>query len=231
MNTQTLINADFSQRVVIDTGAQTWISSPESGVERKPLDRIGGEQARATSLVRYAAGSSFSAHQHEGGEEFLVLDGTFSDEHGEYCAGTYVRNPPGSHHRPFSREGCTLFVKLRQFAPDDQKRVVIDTRGSTWSGVPGGGLSRLTLHRHGDEKVELVRFAPNARVAADPHPGGEEVLVLEGVLSDEAGHYQTGVWVRDPPGSSHAPFSEFGCVIYVKEGHLTAKREPGQLGS
>ncbi|MDQ3478317.1 MAG: cupin domain-containing protein [Pseudomonadota bacterium] len=220
MDTQTLINADFRERVVIDTRAQAWISSPESGVERQPLDRIGGEQARATSLVRYAAGSSFSAHQHGGGEEFLVLDGTFSDEHGEYPAGTYVRNPPGSCHRPFSREGCTLFVKLRQFAPDDQKRVVIDTRASTWSGVSGSGLSRLTLHRHGDEKVELVRFAPNARVPSDPHPGGEEVLVLEGVLSDEAGHYPAGVWVRDPPGSSHAPFSETGCVIYVKEGHL-----------
>ena len=177
MDSQTLINADFRQRVVIDTQAQAWIASPEPGVDRQPLDRIGGEQARATSLVRYAAGSNFSAHQHGGGEEFLVLDGTFSDEHGDYPAGTYVRNPPGSRHRPFSREGCTLFVKLRQFAPD-------------------------------------------ARVVSDRHSGGEEVLVLEGVLSDEAGHYSTGVWVRDPPGSSHAPFSELGCVIYVKEGHL-----------
>lgn len=220
MDSQTLINADFRQRVVIDTQAQAWIASPEPGVDRQPLDRIGGEQARATSLVRYAAGSNFSAHQHGGGEEFLVLDGTFSDEHGDYPAGTYVRNPPGSRHRPFSREGCTLFVKLRQFAPDDRKRVVIDTRASEWSEVSSSGLSRLTLHRHGDEKVELVRFAPDARVVSDRHSGGEEVLVLEGVLSDEAGHYSTGVWVRDPPGSSHAPFSELGCVIYVKEGHL-----------
>ena len=220
MDLQTLINADFSERVVINTRAQPWVSSPETGVERKPLDRIGGEQARATSLVRYAAGSSFSAHQHGGGEEFLVLEGTFSDEHGEYPAGTYVRNPPGSRHSPFSQEGCTLFVKLRQFAPDDQKRIVIDTRASAWSEVSSSGLSRLSLHKHGNEKVELVRFAPNARVPSDPHPGGEEVLVLEGVLSDEAGHYSTGVWVRDPPGSSHAPFSELGCVIYVKEGHL-----------
>jgi anti-sigma factor ChrR (cupin superfamily) len=220
VNLQPLINADFSQRVVIDTGAQPWIRSPESGVERRPLDRIGGEQARATSLVRYAPGSSFSAHQHGGGEEFLVLAGTFSDEHGDYPQGTYVRNPPGSSHRPFSREGCILFVKLRQFAPHDDKRVVIDTRSATWSEVSPSGLSRLSLHRHGDEKVELVRFAPNARVPSDPHPGGEEVFVLEGVLSDEAGDYPAGVWVRDPPGSSHAPFSATGCVIYVKEGHL-----------
>ncbi len=216
-----LINANFSERVVIDTTAQPWINSPEPGVERQFLDRVGGEQARATSLVRYAAGSSFSAHEHGGGEEFLVLAGTFSDEHGDYPVGTYVRNPPGSRHRPFSEEGCTLFVKLRQFAPDDHKPVVIDTRAATWSKVSPAGLSRLTLHTHGDDKVELVRFAPNARVASDPHPGGEEVFVLEGVLSDESGHYPAGVWVRDPPGSSHMPFSDLGCVIYVKEGHLT----------
>ncbi len=216
-----LINADFSERVVIDTKAQPWIKSPEPGVERQHLDRIGGEQARATSLVRYAAGSSFSLHQQAGGEEFLVLDGTLSDEHGDYPVGTYVRNPPGSRHRPFSREGCTLFVKLRQFAPDDHDRVVIDTRAATWSEVSPTGVSRLSLHTHGDEKVELVRFAPNARVASDPHPGGEEVLVLDGVLSDESGHYPAGVWVRDPPESSHMPFSDLGCVIYVKEGHLT----------
>lgn len=221
MDTRSLINADFSQRVVIDTREQPWISSPEFGVERQLLDRIGGEQARATSVVRYAAGSSFSAHQHGGGEEFVVLTGTFSDEHGDYPVGTYVRNPPGSSHRPFSREGCTLFVKLRRFASDDQKRVVIDTRVATWSEVSDLGLSRLSLHRHGNEKVELVRFAPNARVLADPHPGGEEVFVLEGVLSDEAGDYPAGTWVRDPPGSSHMPFSETGCVIYVKEGHLS----------
>lgn len=215
-----LINADFSERVVIDTKAQPWINSPEPGVERQLLDRVGGEQARATSLVRYAAGSSFSAHEHSGGEEFLVLAGTFSDEHGDYPVGTYVRNPPGSCHRPFSPEGCTLFVKLRQFATDDLKRVIIDTRAATWSEVSPAGLSRLTLHTHGDEKVELIRFAPHARVALDPHPGGEEVFVLEGVLSDESGHYPGGVWVRDPPGSSHMPFSNVGCLIYVKEGHL-----------
>jgi anti-sigma factor ChrR (cupin superfamily) len=119
MTALTLINADFDRRVVIDTGAQPWITSPEPGVERRPLDRVGGEVARATSLVRYAPGSSFSAHEHGGGEEFLVLEGVFDDEHGRYPAGTYVRNPPGSRHRPFTDDGCVLFVKLRQFAPDD----------------------------------------------------------------------------------------------------------------
>jgi anti-sigma factor ChrR (cupin superfamily) len=220
MTALTLINADFDRRVVIDTGAQPWIASPEPGVERRPLDRVGGEVARATSLVRYAPGSSFSAHEHGGGEEFLVLEGVFDDEHGRYPAGTYVRNPPGSRHRPFTDDGCVLFVKLRQFAPDDRARVLIDTRAAQWSEVSAAGLSRLSLHRHGAEVVNLVRFAPGARLPSDPHPGGEELLVLEGVLSDEFGDYPAGTWVRDPAGSGHAPFSREGCVIYVKEGHL-----------
>jgi hypothetical protein len=60
------------------------------------LDRIGDEVARATSIVRYAPASHFSPHVHDGGEEFLVLEGTFQDEHGDYPVGSYVRNPPTS---------------------------------------------------------------------------------------------------------------------------------------
>ncbi|MBW3616128.1 MAG: cupin domain-containing protein [Proteobacteria bacterium] len=214
------VNADFSRRVVIDTAAEPWIPSPQPGVERRLLDRLGGEVARATSLVRYAPGSSFSDHVHGGGEELLVLEGVFSDERGDYPAGTYVRNPPGSKHRPFSRGGCTLFVKLHQFAKSDLQRVVIDTTTANWSVASEAGLSRVVLHQHRNVKVALVRFAPGARVPDDPHPGGEEILVLEGVLSDEAGDYPAGTWVREPAGSAHAPFSREGCVIYVKEGHL-----------
>lgn len=227
MDTQTLINADFIRRVVIDTNRQPWAPSPKPGVERRLLDRIGGELARATSLVRYAPGSSFAAHDHGAGEEFLVLEGVFSDESGDYPAGTYVRNPPGSRHTPFSRQGCTLFVKLRQFHPADLQRVVIDTTTATWSATSAEGLSRIPLHRRGDESVALVRFAPGARLPHDPHPGGEEVFVVEGVLSDESGDYPAGTWLREPPGSSHAPFSREGCVIYVKEGHLRAQPEYG----
>jgi anti-sigma factor ChrR (cupin superfamily) len=214
------VNVDFGRRVVIDTTAQPWIPSPQPGVQRRMLDRVGGEVARATSLVRYQPGSRFSEHLHGGGEEFLVLEGMFSDERGDYPAGTYVRNPPGSRHQPFSREGCVLFVKLRQFAPADLQRVVIDTTAATWSTVSEAGLSRVVLHQHRNEKVALVRFAPGARLPHDPHPGGEEFYVLEGVLSDEAGDYPAGTWVREPAGSAHAPFSRDGCVIYVKEGHL-----------
>jgi len=97
------LHADLSQRAVLDTNALAWMPSPMAGVERRMLDRRGEEVARATSLVRYAPGSRFERHVHGGGEEILVLEGTFSDEHGDY--------PPGSVHRPFSEAGCTIWVK------------------------------------------------------------------------------------------------------------------------
>ena len=214
------LNTDFGTRVVIDTQSAPWIPSPELGVERKLLDRVGDEVARATSIVRYAPGSAFAAHEHALGEEFLVLAGTFADEHGEYPVGTYVRNPPGSRHRPSSVSGCELFVKLRQFQPEDGSRVVIDTGRAEWRPGLVPGLSVLPLHEFGSEHVALVRWAPGTRFQAHTHWGGEEILVLEGIFSDELGEYPAGSWIRSPHQSRHQPYSEPGCLIYVKVGHL-----------
>src|SRR5699024_437242 len=142
------INSDFSQRVVVLPEDYEFIDSPLAGVTRMPLDRAGGEVARATSIVRYAAGSGYSAHTHNGGEEILVLDGIFSDEHGDYPTGTYLRNPPGTAHQPFSKEGCTLLVKLWQFAAGDNTQLTLNTQQAKW--LPGlmAGLSVLPLHEH-----------------------------------------------------------------------------------
>ena len=97
--------------------ANLGLPPPIPGVERRLLERVGEEVARATSLVRYAPGSSFSPHSHDGGEEFLVMDGVFTDEEmGDFPAGYYVRNPVGSSHTPSSEEGCIIFVKLWQSA-------------------------------------------------------------------------------------------------------------------
>ncbi len=217
-----LINADLNARAVAMADEALWLPSPAAGVERRMLDRDGGEVARATSMVRYAAGSRFDRHVHELGEEFLVLDGTFEDEFGAYPFGTYVRNPPGSSHAPASASGCVLFVKLRQFHPDDGEPVVIATREAEW--FPGivKGISTLPLHRFGSEFVALVEFAPNTVFNAHIHAGGEEILVLSGALEDEDGCYPAGTWLRNPPGSRHRPFSLQGCLLYVKVGHLPA---------
>lgn len=213
------LNADFDQRVVIRPEAYDWVASPASGVERMMLDRVGDEVARATSLVRFAPNSSFDAHTHGGGEEYLVLDGVFSDEDGDYPRGTYVRNPIGTRHTPrIGPEGATILVKLRQFDPDDDVQKVVRTDTAFDEVAPG--LSQIVLHEHGPERVRMVRSAPGTQLDRHAHPGGEELFVLEGSYSDEDGHYPAGTWLRSPVGTGHAPWSDEGCLLWIKTGHL-----------
>jgi len=214
-------NMNFSERVVIETEKLGWVTSPMQGVERRMLEREKPEDGRATSVVRYAAESYFSPHTHGGGEEFVVLDGTFSDEHGDCGPGSYIRNPPGSSHKPFSAEGCTIFVKLWQMAQEDDATVRIDTGAAEWFSGQVPGLSVLPLYKRGPESVALVRWQPCTKFNRHVHPGGEEIFVLEGVFEDEEGRYPKGSWLRNPPYSSHTPFSTEGCLIYVKTGHLS----------
>jgi anti-sigma factor ChrR (cupin superfamily) len=224
MSVVTGLNHDFSQGVVLHTADLPWLASPMAGVERRMLDRIGGEVARATSIVRYAPDSRFSRHVHGGGEEYLVLEGVFSDEHGHNPPGTYVRNPPGSGHSPYSEGGCTIFVKLWQFAATDTQPVRIDTRAADWRPGLVEGLSVLSLHEHDGVSTALVRWAPHTRFHPHHHPGGEEILVLEGSLHDEEGDYPALTWLRNPRGSVHTPWAgPEGALIYVKVGHIGAR--------
>jgi anti-sigma factor ChrR (cupin superfamily) len=217
-----LINADFSRRVVIATDQMPWVPSPQAGVERRPLDRIGGEVARATSLVRYAPASAFPAHEHALGEEFFVLDGVFSDEHGDYPAGTYVRNPPGSRHTPRTAPGCTILVKLRQMTPAEQKRVVIDTNAVRFEPAsnPGPRILPLYLAPDGAEKVTLEQLDAGADQGMMDCPGGEEIFLLSGDLRDEFGTYRAGTWIRSPAGFRRRLGSIDGATYWVKRGHL-----------
>lgn len=216
-----LVNADFTTRVIIQTDTRPWLPSPQAGVERRLLDRVGGEVARATSLVRYTQMSSFPAHEHELGEEFLVLDGVFSDEYGNYPKGTYVRNPPGSSHKPHTKPGCTIFVKLRQMAKPDTRRLVIDTEAAIWHPGTIPGMSRIELFsRTGGETVAIERLAPDSRLGAYDTPAGEEILLLDGELADEYGDYPGRTWIRNPAGFRHALRSRRGATYWVKRGHL-----------
>lgn len=214
------INANYAQRAVACPHDRSWVASPSRGVSRVMLDRDGGEVARATSLVRFDPGSTFSRHVHDGGEEFLVLEGVFEDEHGRYGPGAYVRNPPGSSHSPGSASGCIIFVKLRHFAREDTQAVCLDTTVQDWRAGVRPGLEVIPLHEHKAESTALVRWSPGAEVPPHLHPGGAEFLVLDGAFSDEYGDYPAGAWIRYPAWSGHAPRSPRGCRLFVKVGHL-----------
>lgn len=216
----TVLRNDFARREVAHREDLPEVPSPTPGVTRRMLERDGGEVARATSFVRYAAHSQFPAHRHALGEELLVLEGTFADEHGSYPAGSYVRNPAGTAHAPRTDSGCLLFVKLRQLQPEDQTRVVVDTRHALWRPGLVDGLQVLPLGGYGSEHTALVRWAPGTHFQAHTHHGGEEILVLDGVFEDEFGRYPSGTWIRSPHGSRHQPFSRAGALIWVKVGHL-----------
>lgn len=210
---------DFTRRVVMETERQDWIASPSSKVWRKPLEREQAESGHTTSIVRFDADAYFPQHEHPRGEEILVLDGVFSDEQGDYGPGTYIRNPPGSRHTPFSRKGCVLFVKLDQFDPQDVAIVRIDTRTADW--LPGhGNLEVMPLHDFKGEHVALVKWPAGERFQAHTHFGGEEILVLSGEFRDEFGAYPSGCWLRSPHMSRHQPFVEQPTLIWVKVGHL-----------
>ena len=217
------LNADFSRRAVVHAATLDWVPSPMTGVHRRMLDRVGEEVARATSIVRYAPGSHFSPHIHDGGEEFLVLEGVFQDEYGDYQAGTYIRNPPTSRHTPGSDAGCTIFVKLWQFDPADRTHVTIDTATGRFSSAEARpGAKVLPLFRDTVEDVRLEHWAPATAVTL-PEPGGIELLVLDGGFTESNEYFGPLSWLRLPAGATlSAAAGPEGCRVWVKSGHLAA---------
>lgn len=213
------LNADFSTRVVIHSDQLDWQASPMIGVDRRMLDRIGGEVARATSIVRYAPNSHFSSHTHTGGEEFIVLDGVFQDEHGDYPTGTYVRNPPTTAHTPGSENGCTIFVKLWQFDMDDRTQFRKDMAAETEQG-------RAVLHQDTQETVTYHVLGSGEKLA-DPLIGGGEILILAGTLSEGGDDLGAGGWLRLPETSKLDALAGLdGATLWMKTGHLPFAKAP-----
>jgi len=212
------INLDFTKKVVINTQQQNWIDSPMAGVRRKPLARS-SDQVHITSIVEYASGSSFSEHPHPQGEEIFVLEGVFSDQDGDYPAGSYLRNPPNSRHTPFSKLGCLIFVKLNQFDKNDLQTVRINSAENEWlQGI--GNLQVMPLHDFEGQHTALVKWPAGEKFQPHKHFGGEEILVISGTFQDEFGIYPKHTWIRSPHMSQHDPFVEEPTIILVKTGHL-----------
>jgi ChrR Cupin-like domain len=220
------LNADFSQRAAVHAAALPWTPSPMAGVDRRMLDRIGDEVARATPIVRYAPHSHFSPHTHGGGEEFLVLDGVFQDEHGDYPAGSYVRNPPTTRHTPGSDPGCVIFVKLWQFHPADRTEVRIETGRTTFMPAPGRpGVEVMPLFKDEREEVRLERWAPEAGIEL-ALPQGAEFLVLSGRFKEREETFSEQSWLRLPAKATlQARAGADGCRVWIKAGHLGSVAE------
>ncbi|KUO57885.1 MAG: cupin [Sphingomonadales bacterium BRH_c3] len=221
------INANFGIPVGVQAGSLEWQASPMAGVDRRMLDRIGGEVARATSIVRYAPGSHFSAHTHDGGEEFIVLEGTFQDEHGDYPAGTYVRNPVGTRHVPRSDGGCTIFVKLWQFDPEDRAQFALDLGELALAPVADApGIARAILHERVDELVLLEQWDAGTTRSFDAQ-GGAELLVLEGSAEWQGHTYGKHGWIRLPAGwQCRIVAGPEGARVWIKSRHLAKLRLP-----
>ena len=214
-----MLNMDFNQRVVIDTRQQMWLASPYKGVWRKPLAREEAERGHATSIVRYEAGAGFPSHGHPLGEEILVLEGTFSDENGDFPAGSYIRNPEGYVHAPYSKDGCLLLVKLHQFRSEDKQHINIDTNNADWY-AGKGNLKVMPLHNFKSESTALVHWPAGEHFQPHVHANGEEIYVIRGEFVDEHGRYPQGSWIRNPHMSRHNPYVEEDTLILVKVGHL-----------
>lgn len=213
------MHTDLNERVMVETQAQSWLTTADGEGACKPLEsRMGG--AGTTSLLQVPAGAVFAPQEGALGEEILVLDGTLTDARGVWGPGAYLRNPPGSNAALRSETGCVLFIKRLAFEVDDAATVRLDTASMQW--LPGlvPGLSVLPLHQHAGEHTALVRWQPETFFQSHAHFGGEEILVLDGVFEDEFGRYPAGSWLRSPHMSRHQPFSREGCTIFVKVGHL-----------
>ena len=215
------LNADFSEPVLLHADEIDWLASPMPGVHRRMLDRIGEEVARATTIVRYAPGSNFSPHVHTGGEEFIVLEGVFQDEHGDYPVGSYVRNPPQSSHKPGSEPGCVIFVKLWQFDLEDRTQVKIDMgKMASIATKARAGVKVMPLFEDARETVSMESWEAGAQVTIDLPEGGE-FLVLEGGFEVSGDVLRQHSWLRLPMGAKlEAVVGPKGAKVWVKTRHL-----------
>jgi hypothetical protein len=221
------LNADFSEAVVVHTSAIDWQPSPSPRVWRKRLDMSGpAERGRVTSIVRYDANSKFHAHPHPDGEEILVLDGVFSDGQGDFPAGCYLLNPEGFEHAPFSKEGCVLFVKLKQYPGQTRSQVALNMLQNPWDDL-GLGVSQLVLYDEVEhpERMVMMRLEEGATLSVPAATGGAEMFLLFGTLSESsdcfrADRFFTGDWLRWPTQSVCTFTAIEPVTAYLKTGHL-----------
>ena len=160
----------------------------------------------------------------------VVLHGVFQDEHGDYPAGTYIRNPVGTHHIPRSDQGCVIFVKLWQFDSRDQDQCAIDLHSVSMAADPDRiGVSQAELVCRDYENVMLEKWEPGAKAQLSGEAGAE-ALILEGSLQRAGEEFARHAWIRLPAGhAEQLTAGDEGALVWVKRDHLANITVPTQV--
>jgi anti-sigma factor ChrR (cupin superfamily) len=219
------VNDDPNAVVIVDTNALEWEKTEHRGVTKKVLERVVDPvKGRETALLRFEPGATMPTETLDRRMEIFVVDGVYSDEHGDYAQHSFIRNQPGFRHTPSSKGGCTLYVKWRvPIRSEEKERLVIDSRTAKWTPFPHRGADVLHLYRdkHGIETARIGNVHPEKRIPTHDHAMGEETLMLKGCLKDEQNAYTPGIWFRMPIGVPHTPYTEKdGCLMLIREGDL-----------
>lgn len=213
------IHNNLLTRASVQPQTLTWYPTTYPGISFGCFESDPAVQDHpVTMLSRFDQNGYFPLHGHPGGEEILVLNGYFQDETGVYQPGTYMLNPEGFVHRPYSNEGCLTFVKLRQHGGPHRRRIRTNIFEGPWQPgkVPQIKVKQLYEQEGFVEKVWVERWAPGTQLSHVTESKVKEIFVIEGTWSDELGHYPKNSWLRYPPRQPYHPSSETGCLLYVK---------------
>lgn len=218
------VNADLTRHVIVHTADMAWEETGHPGIRQKRLERLNDPvKGRETLLMRLDPDTALPTMETPARMEIYVVEGAYTDEHGDHPAGTYIQYPPGFSHSPSSKAGCVLFVKRRNGRGGEH--LVIDTNRDEWQpwGHRGGKMIRFYKDDGGFEAAHIGDMRPNAQIPEHDHPGGEEIFIFGGAMADEFGVCKPGTWVRFPVGLRHTPASlDDGCKLYVREGDVLA---------
>ncbi|MBN3908794.1 MAG: cupin domain-containing protein [Nostoc sp. NMS1] len=221
------INENLSVRVAVLSTSLPWYDTEFTGIWYICFESDNEVQDHpVTMLSRFDPGGFFELHGHPGGEEILVLQGNFVDETGIYLPGTYILNPEGFIHHPYSDEGCLTFVKLRQHGGKNRQQVRKNIYELPWQSgiIPQIEVKPLYQQIDFPEKVWIERWQPGTALFNVVESEVKEIFVIEGTWSDELGNYPASSWLRYPPGYSYSPSSAKGCMVYVKTYPLDTTR-------
>jgi len=98
------------------------------------------------------------------------------------------------------------------------RSLYVDSETLPWRPTPHPGVEwkKLRFEPESGASAVLLRFQAGAHYGRHSHPAGEEYLVLEGSLDEGGRRWGKGSYVCLPPGSTHRPSSQEGCLLFVR---------------